>query len=182
MAATVSDFMFERMHEGGTRTIYGYSGDGINGLMGALGRAEDEICVIRARHEEEAALMACGHPKFTGEVGVCMATSGPGAVHLLNGLYDAAKDISPRLSAMSPDSGCCGMAGSFRFEKDHYDVSMAVAERALLPAVRGASLDSLIVTDGFSCREQVKGGSSRQPLHLAEVIQRALSASPGAQS
>jgi pyruvate dehydrogenase (quinone) len=71
------------------RRIFGYPGDGINGVMGALGRMRDRIEFVQARHEELAAFMACAHAKFTGEVGVCLATSGPGAIHLLNGLYDA---------------------------------------------------------------------------------------------
>lgn len=95
MSKTVSDFVIERLQQWGVRTIYGYPGDGINGLMGAMARAEDQIRFIQARHEELAAFMACGHAKFTGEVGVCMATSGPGAIHLLNGLYDAAMDHQP---------------------------------------------------------------------------------------
>src|SRR5579884_2829924 len=95
MAKTVSDFIIERLREWGVRRIYGYPGDGINGLMGALGRADDNPRFIQARHEELAAFMACGHAKFTGEVGVCLATSGPGAIHLLNGLYDAKMDHQP---------------------------------------------------------------------------------------
>lgn len=95
MADTVSDFVINRLHEWGVRRIYGYPGDGINGLMGALARAEEQMRFIQARHEELAAFMACAHAKFTGEVGVCLATSGPGAVHLLNGLYDAKLDHQP---------------------------------------------------------------------------------------
>lgn len=95
MALTVSDFIIGRLHEWGVRRIYGYPGDGINGMMGALGRAEDTIAFVQTRHEELAAFMACAHAKFTGEVGVCLATSGPGAIHLLNGLYDAKLDHQP---------------------------------------------------------------------------------------
>jgi len=72
------------------------------------------------------------------------------------------------------DSGCCGMAGSFGFEKDHYDVSMQVGERVLLPAVRNASKDTLIIADGFSCREQIAQATGRRALHLAQVIQMAM--------
>ena len=88
--ATVSDFMLERLGAWGVDRIYGYPGDGINGILGALARAEDRFEFIQAPHEEVAAFMACAHAKFTGRPGVCMATSGPGAIHLLNGLYDAA--------------------------------------------------------------------------------------------
>src|SRR5438067_2377784 len=72
------------------------------------------------------------------------------------------------------DSGCCGMAGSFGFEKAHYDVSIKCGERVLLPAVRNAAKDTLIITDGFSCREQIAQTTDRQALHLAEIIQMAL--------
>jgi pyruvate dehydrogenase (quinone) len=95
VADTVSDFVIGRLSKWGVRTIYGYPGDGINGLMGALRRASDQIRFVQTRHEEQAAFMACAHAKFTGEVGVCMATSGPGAIHLLNGLYDASLDHQP---------------------------------------------------------------------------------------
>ena len=95
MAGTVADFLLERLSGWGVRRIYGYPGDGINGLLGALNRAGDRFEFVQARHEEMAAFMACGHAKFTGEVGVCLATSGPGAVHLLNGLYDAKLDHPP---------------------------------------------------------------------------------------
>lgn len=95
MRKTVGDFLLERLSAWNVRRIYGYPGDGINGLMGAMGRAADRFDYIRVRHEEMAAFMAVGHAKFTGEVGVCMATSGPGAIHLLNGLYDAKMDHVP---------------------------------------------------------------------------------------
>src|ERR1700712_5110589 len=96
--ATVSDFIIDRLIEWDLHRFYGYPGDGIGGFDGALERAERAgkgFRYIRPSHEEMAALMACAHVKFTGEVGVCMATSGPGAVHLLNGLYDAYCDNQP---------------------------------------------------------------------------------------
>ena len=92
MGTNVSDFLLKRLSEWNVRRIYGYPGDGINGIMGALNRAGDLMEFIQVRHEEMAAFMACAHSKFTGEVGVCLATSGPGAIHLLNGLYDAKMD------------------------------------------------------------------------------------------
>ncbi|HEV8291638.1 MAG TPA: thiamine pyrophosphate-requiring protein [Tepidisphaeraceae bacterium] len=98
MADTVSDFLIERLKAWGIHRIYGYPGDGINGIMGALERAEGDPEFIQARHEELAAFMACAHAKFTGHVGVCLATSGPGAIHLLNGLYDARMDHAPVLA------------------------------------------------------------------------------------
>jgi pyruvate dehydrogenase (quinone) len=95
MAELVADFILKRLREWGLHRIYGYPGDGINGFLGALDRADGDPEFIQARHEEMAAFMACGHAKFTDEVGVCMATSGPGAIHLLNGLYDAKLDHAP---------------------------------------------------------------------------------------
>lgn len=95
MSNQVSDFLIKRISDWGINRIYGYPGDGINGIMGAIDRAGDEMEFIQVRHEENAAFMACGHAKFTGEVGVCLATSGPGAIHLLNGLYDAKLDHQP---------------------------------------------------------------------------------------
>src|SRR5262245_20586039 len=91
----VGDFLVERLSDWGVTRIYGYPGDGINGIMGALSRAENHVEFVQVRHEESAAFMACAHAKFTGKVGVCLATSGPGAVHLLNGLYDAKLDHQP---------------------------------------------------------------------------------------
>ncbi|MCE8031681.1 thiamine pyrophosphate-requiring protein [Billgrantia tianxiuensis] len=98
MQPTVSDFLVSRLREWGVERLYGYSGDGINGFMSALRRAEGNPRLIQPRHEEVAAFMACGHAKFSDQVGVCVATSGPGAVHLLNGLYDARKDHMPAVA------------------------------------------------------------------------------------
>src|SRR6478736_5708996 len=98
MGQLVADFILERLRAWDVHRIYGYPGDGINARLGALDRAGGDPELIQARHEETAAFMACGHAKFTGEVGVCMATSGPGAIHLLNGLYDAKLDHQPVLA------------------------------------------------------------------------------------
>lgn len=95
MGTTAADNLCERLIAWDVSTIYGFPGDGINGILGALRRHEDELRFVQTRHEEMAAFMACGHAKFTGEVGVCIATSGPGAIHLLNGLYDAKLDHRP---------------------------------------------------------------------------------------
>src|SRR5438270_13858556 len=92
MAETTSDFLIKRITEWGISRIYGYPGDGINGIMGAIDRAGDAVNYVQVRHEEMAAFMACAHSTFTGQVGVCLATSGPCAIHLLNGLYDAKMD------------------------------------------------------------------------------------------
>ena len=88
MSITVGTFMLQRLAEWGVERIYGYPGDGINGILGGFHEVED-IEFTQVRHEEIASFAACAHAKFTGEVGVCLATSGPGAIQLLNGLYDA---------------------------------------------------------------------------------------------
>jgi pyruvate dehydrogenase (quinone) len=95
MSKTVGAFLTGRLCEWGVTRIYGYPGDGINGILSGLEKEKRRLRFIQTRHEETAALMACGHAKFTGEVGVCLATSGPGAIHLLNGLYDAKLDHQP---------------------------------------------------------------------------------------
>src|ERR1700743_129392 len=117
MKQTVGDFLVQRLVEWGIPRIYGYPGDGINGIMGALHRAEEKIDFIQVRHEENAAFMACGHAKFTGEVGVCLATSGPGAIHLLNGLYDAKMDHQPVLAIVGQSSRQA-MGGNYQQEVD----------------------------------------------------------------
>src|SRR5437868_14368239 len=98
MAELVADYVLKRLTKWGVHRIFGYPGDGINGFLGALDRANGDPEFIQARHEEMAAFMACGHAEFTGEIGCCIATSGPGAIHLLNGLYDAKLDHAPVLA------------------------------------------------------------------------------------
>src|SRR3954454_1373602 len=98
MSQTVSQFLLDRLHQWGISRVYGYPGDGINGLLGAFHSEGDKVEFTQTRHEEIAAFAATAHAKLTGEVGVCMATSGPGAIHLLNGLYDAKLDHQPVLA------------------------------------------------------------------------------------
>lgn len=117
MSKQVSDFIINRLSAWGIKRIYGYPGDGINGIMGALDRAKDSMDFIQVRHEEMAAFMACAHAKFTGEVGVCMATSGPGAIHLLNGLYDAKLDHQPVVAIVGQQARL-SLGGSYQQEID----------------------------------------------------------------
>src|SRR5512132_245224 len=98
MASTAADILIDRLQDWGVKTIFGLPGDGINGIMEALRRRQEEIRFIQARHEEAAAFMACSFAKYTGKLGVCLATSGPGGIHLLNGLYDAKLDGQPVLA------------------------------------------------------------------------------------
>jgi pyruvate dehydrogenase (quinone) len=117
MADTVGDFLVKRLTQWGVRRVFGYPGDGINGILTAFGRAPDAIEFVQVRHEEEAAFMAGGHAKFTGGVGVCLATSGPGAIHLLNGLYDAKLDHQP-VVALVGQAVRASLGGHFQQEVD----------------------------------------------------------------
>ena len=98
MAATVADMLVDRLIEWGVDTIFGLPGDGINGIFEALRTRQKQISFVQVRHEEAAAFAACGYAKYTGRLGVCLATSGPGGIHLLNGLYDAKCDGQPVLA------------------------------------------------------------------------------------
>jgi pyruvate dehydrogenase (quinone) len=137
MAKTVSDQVLQRLREWGVQRIYGYPGDGINGLMGAFERAGDAMQFVQARHEELAAFMATAHAKFTGEVGVCMATSGPGAIHLLNGLYDAKADHQPVVAIVGQQARAA-LGGDYQQEVDllslFKDVAHEYVHMATVPA------------------------------------------------
>lgn len=117
MKQNVSDFLLQRLAEWGVHRIFGFPGDGINGIMGALNRKSKELDFIQVRHEEMAAFMACAHAKFTGEVGVCLATSGPGAIHLLNGLYDAKLDHQPVVAIVGQQKRAA-LGGNYQQEVD----------------------------------------------------------------
>ncbi len=93
-----ADLVFDRLVKWGVSVVFGMPGDGINGLVEALRKRQQQIKFVQVRHEEAAAFMACGYAKFTRRLGVCLATSGPGAIHLLNGLYDAKLDGAPVLA------------------------------------------------------------------------------------
>src|SRR6266566_5295041 len=127
MAKQTADFLLERLSENGVRRIYGYPGDGINAIIGALERHKDKLEFVQVRHEEMAAFMACGHAKFTGEVGVCMATSGPGAIHLLNGLYDAKLDHKPVVAIVGQQKRM-SLGGSYQQEVDLQTLFKDVSE------------------------------------------------------
>jgi pyruvate dehydrogenase (quinone) len=117
MEKTVGDFLLDRLEEWGVCRLFGYPGDGINGIVSAIGRAADRFEFVQVRHEEEAAFMASGHAKLTGETGVCLATSGPGAIHLLNGLYDAKLDRKPVVAILGQQARA-SLGGHFQQEVD----------------------------------------------------------------
>ena len=139
----VSDFIIKRLSAWGITRIFGYPGDGINGLMGALGRSMESIKFTQVRHEEMAALMACAHAKFTGEVGVCMATSGPGAIHLLNGLYDAKLDHQPVVAVVGQSSRLA-IGGTYQQEVDLISLFKDVAHEYVHMAVDPSQVRHLI--------------------------------------
>src|SRR3954454_9302246 len=143
MAHTVSDFLVERLTRWGVRRIYGYPGDGINGIMGALNRADDCPEFIQVRHEEMAAFMASAHAKFTGEVGVCLATSGPGAIHLLNGLYDAKLDHQPVVAIVGQQARA-GLGGNYQQEVDLQTLFKDVAHEYVHSATEATQVRHLI--------------------------------------
>jgi len=134
---TVGDFLVERLSQWGVTRIYGYPGDGINGVFGALSRANGKIEFVQCRHEEMAAFMASAHAKFTGELGVCIATSGPGASHLLTGLYDARMDHMPVL-AIAGQQARTALGGHYQQELDllsmFKDVAGAFVQQATEPS------------------------------------------------
>ncbi len=146
MAKTVGQFILERLARWGVRRVFGYPGDGIIGLIGALPRV-GELEFVQVRHEEMAAFMACAHAKFTGQVGVCMATSGPGAIHLLNGLYDAKMDHQP-VVAIVGQSAREAMGGSFQQEVDlpnlFKDVAHEYVQTLMVPQQTRALVDRAV--------------------------------------
>ena len=143
MSKLVADAILERLRAWGVHRIYGYPGDGINALLGALDRAEGDPELIQVRHEEMAAFMACGHAKFTGEVGVCMATSGPGAIHLLNGLYDAKLDHQPVVAIVGQQAQTA-LGGSYQQEVDLVTLFKDVAHEYVQMAAHPAQIRHLI--------------------------------------
>src|SRR5690242_19038537 len=149
MAARVADFLLERLRAWGVDHVFAYAGDGINGILAAWGRAENKPKFVQARHEEMAAFEAVGYAKFTGRVGVCMATSGPGAIHLLNGLYDAKLDHVP-VVAIVGQTNRSAMGGSYQQEVDllslFKDVASEYVQMVTVPEQLPNVLDRAIRT------------------------------------
>src|SRR5438132_5494079 len=143
MSEKASDFLVRRLHEWGVRRVFGYPGDGIDGVMGALNRLEGAIEFVQVRHEEMAAFMACAHAKFTGEVGVCIATSGPGAIHLLNGLYDAKLDHQP-VVAIVGQQAMTSLGGDYQQEVDLTTLFKDVAHEYVHMATDPAQIRHLV--------------------------------------
>jgi pyruvate dehydrogenase (quinone) len=138
----VGEYVLRRLLEWKVRRVFGYPGDGILGVFGAF-RDVDEIKLVQVRHEEMAAFMACAHAKFTGEVGVCMATSGPGAIHLLNGLYDAQLDHQP-VVAIVGQAARASMGGEYQQEVDLQTLFKDVAHEYVQTAMTPVQIRQLV--------------------------------------
>jgi pyruvate dehydrogenase (quinone) len=143
MSQTVGDFLVQRLHQWGVRHIFGYPGDGINGVFGALNRAEGKIQFVQARHEEMAAFMASAYAKFSGKLGVCIATSGPGASHLTTGLYDALLDHQPVLAIVGQQARNA-LGGQYQQELDLVSMFKDVAGAYVMQASSPAQVRHLI--------------------------------------
>src|ERR687884_798669 len=143
MAKLTADFLLERLVANGVRRVYGYPGDGIGAIVGALDRHEEELEFVQVRHEEMAALMACAHAKWTGEVGVCLATSGPGAIHLLNGLYDAKLDHQPVLAIVGQQARM-GLGSHYQQEVDLQTLFKDVAHEYVQTAMEATQIRHLV--------------------------------------
>ncbi|GAA3547325.1 thiamine pyrophosphate-requiring protein [Amycolatopsis ultiminotia] len=131
MAQTVGDHLLQRLREWGVQQVFGYPGDGINGIVASFGKADNQPRFVQTRHEEMAAFAAVGYAKFSGQAGVCMATSGPGAIHLLNGLYDAKLDHVP-VVAIVGQTARSAMGGSYQQEVDLQSLYKDVAAEYLV--------------------------------------------------
>jgi pyruvate dehydrogenase (quinone) len=143
MSTTVADLIVDRLEAWGVTQIYGYPGDGINGLTSALRRARDRFEFIQVRHEETAAFLACAHSKFGGGLGVCLVTSGPGAIHALNGLYDARLDHQPVLAIAGQQPRTALGSSSFQ-EVDLVSLFKDVAHEYVQLATHPAQVRHLI--------------------------------------
>src|SRR6201996_427855 len=183
--SNASDVLVERLLAWGVDTIFGLPGDGINGVMEALRKAEDKIRFIHVRHEESAAFMACAYAKFTGRLGVCIATSGPGGIHLLNGLYDAKMDHAPVLAITGLQHS--DLIGTFTqqdvaLDKLFIDVTVynerimtgahmeSVADLAIRTALASRGVAHITIPVDVQVQEVKKGRSPRNPVHHTSAV------------
>lgn len=191
MAMTAADVLIERLQDWGVDVVFGLPGDGINGIMEALRARRDRIRFVQVRHEEAAAFMACGYAKFTGRLGVCLATSGPGGIHLLNGLYDAALDGQPVLAITGMTYH--DLAGTHTQQDVALDrLYMDVArfnERVMGPS-HVENVTDLAVRTALAYRgvahltfpvdvQEMKAGSARSPRNVGEHTSGALGRGAG---
>src|SRR5688572_1673683 len=188
MAHTAADVLIDTLQDWGVDTVFGLPGDGINGIMEALRTRQDSIRFVQVRHEEAAAFMACGYAKFTGKLGVCLATSGPGAIHLLNGLYDAKLDGQPVLAITgTPYHDLIGTYTQQDVETDRLFADVAAYNARVMGPAHVESVTDLACRTALSRRgvahlafpvdlqskEAEKKGSERNvPGHTSDVFAR----------
>jgi pyruvate dehydrogenase (quinone) len=188
MAHTAADVLLDTMHDWGVEVVFGLPGDGINGIMEALRKRQDTIRFVQVRHEEAAALMACGYAKVTGKLGVCVATSGPGGIHLLNGLYDAKLDGQPVLALTGmPFHDLVGTYTQQDVELDKVFADVAVYNERIMGPTHVENVTDLACRTALSSRgvahitfpvdlqdkEAEKKGSKRNiPGHTSDVFGR----------
>ena len=134
MSQNVAEFVWKRLNEWGLYRVYGYPGDGVGGLDVALEKAKDFMEYVQVRHEEMAAFMASAHAKFTGQVGLCYATSGPGAIHLMTGLYDAKLDHMPVVAILGQQARTA-LGSSYQQEVDLQNLFADVTEYVITAVV-----------------------------------------------
>lgn len=180
-----SDVLVERLIAWGVDTVFGLPGDGINGVFEALRKQKDKIRFIHVRHEEAAAFMACAYAKFTGRLGVCIATSGPGGIHLLNGLYDAKMDRAPVLAITGMQHS--DLIGTFTqqdvaLDKLYTDVAQynervmsgahmeSVADLAIRTALTNRSVSHITIPVDVQVESMKKGRSKRDPAHHTSAV------------
>src|SRR6201995_6003158 len=178
--SNASDVLVERLMAWGVDTVFGLPGDGINGVFEALRKQKEKIRFIHVRHEESAAFMACAYAKFTGRLGVCIATSGPGGIHLLNGLYDAKMDHAPVLAITRLQH--TDLIGTFtqqdvKLDKLIIDVALYTergmsgahmesgADLAIRTALASRGVDHITIPVDVQVQEMKKGRSERNPVH-----------------
>src|SRR5437879_3027117 len=153
MADTAADVLIDTIHDWGVEVVFGLPGDGINGIMEALRTKQDRVRFIQVRHEEAAALMACGYAKVTGKLGVCLATSGPGGIHLLNGLYDAKLDGQPVLAITGmPFHDLIGTFTQQDVELDKLFADVALYNQRIMGPTHVESLADLACRSALSYR------------------------------
>src|SRR5689334_13394281 len=153
MAKTVADLLIERLIDWGVDTIFGFPGDGVNGIFEALRTHQENIRFIQVRHEEAAAFAACGYAKYTGRLGVCLATSGPGGIHLLNGLYDAKCDLQPVLAITGHTfHDLIGMSYQQDVDLDKLYMDVAVFNERVMGAAHAENVVDMAIRTAYGRR------------------------------
>ena len=158
MSQNVAEFVWKRLNEWGLSRVYGYPGDGVGGLDVALEKAKDFMDYVQVRHEEMAAFMASAHAKFTGQVGLCYATSGPGAIHLLTGLYDAKMDHVPVVAVVGQQARSA-LGASYQQEVNLQNLFADVTEYVTM-TIKAAPAPIISLAEGFS--QALTNGSADQ--------------------